>query len=163
MSVTQKEIVEAFEYRDGLIYNIGNRGSRAKAGNRAGALYPCGYRYIKINGKTIKEHRLIYTMFHGEIPAGYQIDHIDGNSLNNKIENLRLATNSQNQMNSGIDSMNKTGFKGVSKRKDSNRYQAEIKVGGKGIYLGLYKTPEEAHMAYVNASKEHHMDYGRTA
>jgi hypothetical protein len=80
---------------------------------------------------------------------GVQIDHINGNKLDNRRENLRVANASLNKANCGLRSNNKSGYKGVQYRKDRNKcWFASIKVNYKLISLGYYYTPEEAARAY---------------
>lgn len=81
-----------------------------------------------------------------------QADHINGNGLDNRRENLRLATKSQNNANRRISKNNKSGYKGVSWHKASGKWVAGIKVNGKSINLGGYDTPEQAHKAYCDAA-----------
>jgi hypothetical protein len=91
-------------------------------------------------------------------PVSY-VDHINNNSLDNRRENLRLATPSQNAMNKKMRSDNRTGFPGVRFVWRQNRYHARIGVGGKRISLGYFKTAEEAHDAYKSASLKYHGEF----
>jgi hypothetical protein len=95
-------------------------------------------------------------------PDILSVDHKDGDGLNNRRENLRLATQSQNMHNQRINRANKTGFKGVSLHKVSGKWIAQIGLKGKTNYLGLFASPEEAHAAYCRASDQYHGDFGRT-
>lgn len=106
-------------------------------------------------------HRLIMGIAFGAA-QGLQVDHIDGNPLNNKRSNLRICTRSQNQMNKGVMRNNKTGLKGVSYCPNSDcrkKYRAAICANGKNIYLGMHATAEEAHAAYVAAAKIYHGEF----
>lgn len=93
----------------------------------------------------ISMHRLILGLKKGD---GKVVDHKDGNGLNNKRENLRLCTHSQNTANSNFKNSS-AGFIGVFHRKGktSNPFDATIKYNGKSIFLGSFKTPKEAAMA----------------
>ena len=114
----------------------------------AGKITRNGYVRIGLNGKSYAAHRLAWLYVHDCHPENY-IDHIDGNPLNNQIENLRLATNKQNQENQKQSVRNTTGFRGVTFNKRSNKYQAQVCHNGKLIYCGLFETAEQA----ANAAK----------
>ena len=93
--------------------------------------------------KAFKFHRLIYEAHYGSIPDKMFIDHIDNNKQNNNIENLRLATNSQNKMNTKTYKNNLSGYKNISKTK-WNTYKVEITINNKTVYQKNFKTLEEA-------------------
>jgi len=113
------------------------------------------YRYISIYKTHVAAHRLAWMYVHGEWPPD-DIDHIDGNGLNNRIDNLRKATRTQNVANKTARKDSKLGLKGVSKRvhNKTNPYAARIKVNGKQKHLGYFPTPEQAHAAYMEAAIE---------
>lgn len=94
-------------------------------------------------------------------PDDMIVDHIDGNGLNCRRSNMRLATRAQNVRNSRRPKHNTSGFKGVSYNRKNQRWQAHIKVDSKSTYLGLYATPEDAYAAYCVASERYHGKYGR--
>lgn len=85
---------------------------------------------------------------------GYQVDHINGDKLDNRKQNLRLCSNSQNHMNKGVQSNSTTGYKGVSFERSINRYRAYLNLNGKRYNLKTFKTPEEAAQAYNTKAKE---------
>lgn len=118
------------------------------------------FRTERVAGKkrTVYLHRAIM----GE-PNGLQVDHVDGDGLNNRRGNLRLATASQNQSNRGKPQNNTSGFKGVSWENDRKKWCAAIRKMGKRRYLGRFDTPQEAHAAYCAASATAHGEFGRTA
>lgn len=117
-------------------------------------------RFETINGKTrsILMHRAIMGN-----PKGLQIDHIHGDTLDNRRSELRIATGSQNQWNAKIRSDNSSGFKGVSVHKQTGRWQSRIRIHTKRISLGLFDTAQEAHEAYCAASREYHGEFRRVA
>jgi len=88
-----------------------------------------------------------------------EVDHIDGNGLNNKKSNLRLCTNNQNLYNRAKCKNNTSGFKGVKWKKDSKKWVAAINVNNKRIYLGQYTSKIKAHEAYVAACKKYHGEF----
>jgi hypothetical protein len=106
----------------------------------------------------LKMHRLISCT-----PDGMHTDHADGNGLNNRRDNLRHATRSENLRNRGAQSNNTTGFKGVHRRKDCQRWQATIQINGKQKNIGLFATPEQAFAAYSEAAVCLHGEFARTA
>ena len=117
-----------------------------------------GHSQIRIDGVSYYEHRLAFLYVHGMWPTG-EIDHADGNPSNNAIANLREASHAQNQRNRGLQKNNSTGFKGVSRRADCNRWTARIRVNRKDICLGFFASPEEAHAAYCAAAKKFHEEF----
>jgi hypothetical protein len=136
----QKMLLEMFDYVDGDLF-----WKPSKAGTIDGG----GYIQTGIKGKYFKNHRLIFMMHHGYVPEF--IDHIDGNRLNNRIENLRPATRSENQYNKKVKRETVSGVKGVTWRSDSNKWRAKITVDTKEIVIGNYKTKEEAKDAIEKA------------
>lgn len=121
-----------------------------------------GRKTLNINNRHYQLHRVIWAVHHGEWPDQF-IDHIDGDPSNNKIENLRLSTPSENQQNRKIQSNNRSGYKGVSVHSDNRErpYRASIMVKGERINLGMFHTPQEAHQVYCEAANKHHGEYAR--
>jgi len=148
-----------FLYQNGeLFYKIRTNG-RLKSGTRAGSLMSRGYRKIMIKRKSYLEHRIIWMMFNGEIPDKMEVDHIDGNKLNNQIGNLRIATRTQNRMNIGPYNCNKLKMKGVSWHKQVKKWVARIRVDKKLIHLGVFDNPEDAFNKYKSASEYYHKEF----
>jgi hypothetical protein len=135
---------------------------RAIAGREAGGISKdIGYRRIRLLKSGIfLTHHLVWLILKGEWPK--RLDHIDGDRLNNRIENLRECTQSQNLANTGKLSTNTSGIKGVNWHKASQRWLAQIKVRGKQRHLGVFKTKEEAGVVYAAAAKEAFGDFART-
>ena len=132
---------------DGKVWWVKHPRRSTSNGTEAGNFRMDGYRKLKFCGKQYLIHRVAWLLHHGYWPTG-DIDHIDGNPSNNKLENLRDVPhniNLQNRKSATIK--NKTGFLGVVKRK--NKYAAHIHKSGKQIYLGLFLTAELAHQAYM--------------
>jgi hypothetical protein len=101
-------------------------------------------------------HRLIM-----KAPLGLEVDHRDGDGLNNRRRNMRIATHSQNMHNTRRNKNNTSGFKGVDF--SFGKWRARIKIKGKKKHLGMFASPEEAHAAYCTASRELHGEFGRTS
>ena len=95
----------------------------------------------RLNHKIIKLHRFITNA-----PQGMDVDHINGDPLDNRKTNLRVCTRSENLQNSAKHKDNMSGFKGVSKHK--NKWVAQIMNNGTKVKIGLFSTPEEAARAY---------------
>lgn len=113
------------------------------------------------NGKSckrVKLHRLIMNAAHGQI-----IDHINGNTLDNRRSNLRFATSAENVRNQKPYVGGTSNLKGVSWHKASSRWRAQISVDKKKIHLGVFQSETEAHTAYCRASEKYHGEFGRTA
>jgi len=148
---SQKKLQELFDYRDGQLYWKERIHSSIDLSKPAGHIGKDGYRRIQIERKLYKSHRLVWKYHCGKDPKEF-IDHIDGNRLNNNMENLREATRQQNGFNRGPQKNNKIGIKGV--RKFGNKYRATIIVNGKNKHLGLFFTIEEARLAREEAENK---------
>jgi hypothetical protein len=133
---------------------------KIRVGQQAGYLHHKGYINLEINGKHYTAHRLAWFYCTGNWPKD-QIDHINCNKSDNRIENLREATNGQNHANT--KSKNKLGFKGIGfKPKLKNKpYTAKIRHNKKNIHIGCYATPEEAFEAYKIMAKKLHGEFAR--
>jgi hypothetical protein len=118
------------------------------------------YRNDHSNGrqKTIRMHRVIM-----KAPKGVQVDHINRCGTDNRKENLRLATNAQNQRNARTRTDNKSGYKGVTLDKRTSRWRAMIRVDGVLKSLGFFDDPKIAHEAYKKASEKYHGEFGRSS
>jgi hypothetical protein len=128
--------------------------SRPYASKKVGWINSDGYLTIACCKVTRTAHRWAWFLHYGTWPDG-QIDHINGDKLDNRIQNLRLASpeiNSQNQRRPM--STNKSGFLGVTKFR--GKFRANISATGKHQFLGSFDTPQEAHAAYVQAKRELH-------
>ena len=160
--LTAEQVRAALHYdpETGVFIWLATRSNRAIIGTEAGNTHILKngmvYRRIGFNGKNYVAHRLAWLWMTGEWPP-FQIDHEDGDGLNNRITNLRPATNAQNSHNKRKYSNNTSGFKGVSWHKQVGRWQAKIL----NTYIGMYDTPEEAHAAYCLAAQERFGQYAR--
>lgn len=122
----------------------------------AGSLFKDGYRRVKIDGKLFATHRLIFLKHHGYFPT--EVDHINNNKEDNRIENLREVTRCQNQWNRPVKQNSTTGVKGVYPH-FRGKFSAEIRQHGKKHYLGLFSTIEEAKKAVQQKREELHFGF----
>jgi hypothetical protein len=136
-----------FSYRKGKLINKIRRGTSLK-GQEAGCNRKDGYRVLTFKGKTRYAHRIIWEIEKGEIPKDKNIDHINGNPSDNRIENLRLVTQQENMFN--------TRARGTTYNKRSRKYMSRIKIDGKQIHLGYFSTEEEAHQKYLEHKTKIH-------
>jgi hypothetical protein len=114
--------------------------------------------------REVKDGKSVYIAMHRVIlnaPNGYEVDHIDGNGLNNLKSNLRLATSSQNKHNQRVSKANKSGIKGVVFCVHHNRWLARIGINGKNKHLGYFDSKELAAKAREKASYELHGEFAR--
>jgi hypothetical protein len=145
-----------FEYKDGDLYNKASRNSRALAGALAGSRTSL-YASVCIEGQVYGIHRIIFLMHHGYMPDA--IDHINGDKMDNRIENLRPATNSQNQHNQAVRASNKSGVKGVSWVQKYSKWYACIRINGKNKNLGMFDKLESAKEFIELVREMHHGNF----
>lgn len=121
-----------------------------------------GHLLIRCQTVLYKAHRIAWLLHYGSWPNG-EIDHINGDTSDNRIANLRDVSHQENQKNQKLRSTNKTGITGVRPHKYHNQWAAEITVDGKNKYLGLYPHLFEAACARKSAERRHgyHINHGR--
>tara|TARA_R110000868_G_scaffold400521_1_gene675110 strand:- start:341 stop:850 length:510 start_codon:yes stop_codon:yes gene_type:complete len=153
-----------FRYQDGVLFRKKVRSNYVAVGDAVGWKNGNGYLVTSLMNKKYIVHRLIWEMFKGSVPEGKEIDHIDGDRQNNKIENLRIVTRQENMRNSKIRKDNSSGGVGVSFSQRDKKWYASIRVNGKTINLGLYKQKVDAILARKTAEKMYgfHKNHGRT-
>lgn len=152
LTVTRMKELLDYEPNTGIFRWRVRRGTRnvIQPGDIAGRVSAAGYIRIGIDGVKYMAHRLAWLYVHGALEP--EIDHKDTIRHHNWIENLRPATralNCQNQRRANRDS--KSGLLGVIPHAASGKWRAQIKIDGKQSHLGYFKTPEEAHAAYLAA------------
>ena len=155
-----KEILQQFfYYKEGKLYNKITRNSRSQIDQESGNVSSYGYRLVMLDKKAYRVHRLIFMMHYGYMPK--EIDHIDGNTLNNRIENLRECSSSENKYNTKLRSDNKSGIKGVCWNKRANSWQAYLNSNGKRTYIGYFKDIQKAKNAVKSYRIEQHNEFAR--
>lgn len=136
-----------------------------KQGEPAGSIDPRGYWSMRIDNEWYAGHRLAWLWVYGRWPSG-EIDHINMNRADNRIDNLREATRSQNLHNGPARSHNSHGTKGITKLKYNGkwngRWVAQIQRNKKQHYLGTFATAEEAHQAYRAAAEKFYGQFARS-
>ena len=159
--LTQERLKEVLYYNEatGDLTWLEARGNRS-IGSVAGTKTKKGYLQIRVDEKFYLAHRLVWMYVHGEFPAS-ALDHINLDRCDNRLANLRLATASQNQYNTGVRKDSVTGVKGVSWHKASKRYKAAITSRGVTTILGYFGTIAEAATAYASAADRLHGDFAR--
>jgi hypothetical protein len=147
---TQEELKELLDYNPEIgvfIWKVSNS-NRISKGSVAGCSNSLGYITISVKGKQYYAHRLAWLYVYGEWPKG-QIDHINGNRSDNRIENLRNITQRENCQNWGIHREGK--LVGSYFNKDSQMWYSQIRIEGVRYNVGSFKTLEEANVKYLQA------------
>ena len=152
--ITQAELKNLFDYVDGQLVAKTNVNKR-KVGDVLGSVNDKGYLKGSVNQRLYRVHRLVFLYFHGFMPP--QVDHIDGNRLNNRIENLREATFKQNNQNR--KPTGSSGVKGVVWHKQSKKWVASICVNRKSVHLGSFENIKDAALAATEAREKLHGDF----
>ncbi len=160
--ITAERVKEVFSY-DPLTGIFTWRVPRPgrKAGEVAGFSRANGYLKLQVDRRAYLAHRIAFLYMHGRWPVG-QVDHIDGNRANNRIENLREVDQVANMQNRHRAQKNSsTGFLGVRKdpRRFANPFMAQIMIDGKQKHLGNFPTAEKEHEAYLAAKAQLHAGY----
>lgn len=110
----------------------------------------------RLHRKTLLMHRVITNA-----PAGYEVDHINRDRLDNRRCNLRICTRGQNQMNKNTRRDNTSGYRGVVYHKRTKRWRANINAGGAGVHLGYFDSSADAARAYNAAALRFHGEFAR--
>lgn len=132
------------------------------AGDIAGS-FKKRYWVVRHRKKQFPAHRIVWEMFNGQIPDGMEIDHIDRDSGNNRIENLRLASRVQNMQNTVAHKNNTSGVKNVSWSKQDGKWRVQIRHDGKYKWIGYFSILADAAKAAEKARAEFHGKFARTA
>lgn len=156
---------EPMEHGSSLVWKI-RSAQRVRVGSPAGYRNNSGYWLVGIDKNMYLAHRVVWVLHYGRWPE-CQVDHKNINPNDNRIENLRLALNNHadNQQNTKARKNNRNGLLGAHKK--GNGWVASITVNRTKKYLGYFKTPQEAHAAYMKAKQLLHpfavMDNGNNS
>lgn len=153
-----ERLEELFSYEDGKLISKKKIKGR-NVGDVLGSVGSKGYLTVRVDGVNYLLHRVIFMMKHGYLPKF--LDHIDGDILNNKVENLRAATNTENQWNQKIRVGNKSGYKGVNWDNTRSKWRANCKVNGKAHNLGYFNNPEQAARVVQEFRNNNHKEFAR--
>lgn len=163
MKLTRKKLM-SFLFYDPFIGSFVWRvapSNRAKIGGRAGHINGQGYREIELRGRVYQSHRVAWLFVNGRWPHN-EIDHVNGDRLDNRIDNLREATKSQNQHNRRRwTKPTSSRFKGVSFHKPTGKWCAHIQYNNARKHLGLFDTEELAAAARRDAAIGLHGRFAR--
>ena len=150
-SLSHQDLLNLLFYNQdsGLFYWKESR-KRVKCGDVAGGIKKNGYVYLMVNGRSYRAHRLAWFYIYGVFPVD-QIDHINRNRQDNRIENLRLADSFVNARNKGVSKNNSSGFRGICWDSKNLKWKVKITVSGQDIAVGRFKEIQEAVLARKNA------------
>lgn len=146
LSLLRSRFKDLFHYCDktGDLTRLQTRCGRALSGSKVRSPNSQGYYRVYVDGERYFAHRVIFLMVYGYLPK--QVDHINQDKTDNRIDNLRPATHAQNMFNRPIFKNNTTGRQGVDFK--DGKYRARIQVDGKSEYIGKFNCLEEASSAY---------------
>ncbi len=154
--LTQERLKQCLHYdpcTGAFTWIIKKRGTRGIF-SHAGRLRNDGYIGICIDYKSYMAHRLAWLYVYGKFPVE-QIDHANGVRTDNRLENLRCATNAENQRNRCLQKNNTSGVNGITWYKPTNRWCAKIQIDCVTINLGYFKNKSDAVQARMSANKSH--------
>ncbi len=161
--ITQNKLKSILSYNPEIgTFKWNKSGSGRKLSLEAGSLDSDGYWQINIGKKVYKAHRLAWLYVNGDWPVN-QIDHINEIKSDNRMSNLRLATNMENMRNRGKQKNNTSGYKGVwFCERGKRNWHAKIQHHGKSIHLGSFYTAIEASKAYEKKAVDLHGEFAKT-
>jgi hypothetical protein len=159
-SVERLQQVLRFDLEAGKAFWLTNTGGRV-VGSEARSAHRTGYIYVQVDGCRFALHRAMWAVAHGRWPD-HTVDHIDGDTRNNAISNLRDVSFAQNCLNRKTYKNNSTGHKGVYIT-PSGKWTALIQKSGKSVYLGRFDTKDAAAAAYQAAAASLHGEFSRSS
>lgn len=161
--ISSEILLSLFDYVDGnLVWKV-NTGRKKNIGKIAGCDKGNGYITIGLFGRRYLAHRLVWIMHNGDIDKGMQIDHINHDRSDNRIENLRVVSNKVNGMNQSARKNNTSGVTGVNWNKRKGKWCGEVWDDGRKIHVGYFDDIMEAEKAVksVRVKVGYHENHGR--
>ena len=155
-NMTQEYAHSLFEYKDGGLYWKIRKAPHVKIGAKVGSPAINGYESVMVDGRNWRIHRLVFLMQYGYLPKN--IDHINGNRTDNRIENLRAADDSQNAHNQVLRSNNVSGIKGVSWNNDRQKWAVRVNYNKK-TYQRYVQDLELAELVAIEMRSKLHGEY----
>jgi hypothetical protein len=157
--LTQEELKRHLVYDEntGLFTRLISK-NQVNVGDIAGNVDGKGYIRVSIHNISYRAHRIAFLYMNGSFPKN-QVDHINGIKDDNRWCNLREATNQENQCNKPFSIRNKSGYKGVSWDKKSNKWRAQSSLNNTKKNLGMFDSKELAYKAYVDFSMNNHNEF----
>jgi hypothetical protein len=158
--ISQEKLKELLDYNPdtGIFIWKVRKAIQIRIGDEAGRPDKYGYTRINLDKRQYMAHRLVWLYVYGEWPTG-QIDHVNRIKNDNRLNNLRLATGSQNQANKNLSSNNTSGLRGVSWHKASQKWRATLKRKGTQKHIGFFDCKEIAYFVYSEYAESYFGDF----
>ena len=159
--LTQAQVLDLFDYKDGNLYWRKALSNSVRIGAKAGRQDKHLYTRVGIGGKLYWLHRIIFLYHHGFIPS--EVDHINMDPTDNRIENLRAATRSQNMQNRKCRADTKSGAKNIFWNSSVNKWQVRMRINGKSAHIGVFEDIEIAKFVASEYRDKYHGAFARHA
>ena len=153
-----EDIREYLRYEDGKVYWTKKPSRKIRVGAESKCISSNGYKIMQFKGKIYRVHRVVWFLVKDEQPPE-MLDHINNNTLDNHIENLREVTPRQNSFNAKTSKLNKSGVKGVHWHKKNRKWVANISINNKTKNIGSFTELEEAEKAIKEFREKLHGEY----
>jgi len=155
--LTQQQALDLFEYEKGKLFWRINVSPRARAGAEAGSPSSSGHIKIRYLHKYYLAHRIVFIMFNKNLPDC--IDHINGDPSDNRIENLRAATPSQNAMNKKLNCTSRSKAKNVRWSAERSKWHVQMSIRGKHTHIGTFEDFELAKFVAAEYRDKYHGEF----